>query len=385
MTKKDTNIAKGIAAILMLIHHLFLPSNNPSMEQYGMLYRWPLTSGLELYYLAGMGKVCVAIFVFLSAYGTVRSYINRKISPEDPSQIAVHTVRRYVSLLLSFQLVFIIAVVAQYVGSKVFPNTSIQPLSTIYGSLSLKSLGYIGLDFMGGGSYLLQTPTLNITWWYMPFAFFLITAIPILATGYRKIGCLFVLFIFFLCQYISMDSSFGIYLPIAAVGVLVAYSGIFERLSASFNTAYIGKKVWVLFLSILLVVFAGGIRIAVRDETKLWSLADSFFVVALCILITLGIGRIPILSSVMAWIGTHSMNIFMTHTFLYYYWFPDHLIPMRYPIRILLVLLGETLLLSVAISFIAKKLQLSKWADKIAHCLVAYGGLSQKEESETNV
>jgi uncharacterized membrane protein len=64
-SRNDTNIAKGIAVILLLNHHLFfLVKDAP-----------PLINGFSfVYFFANVSKVCVAIFVFLSGYGLSKSW-----------------------------------------------------------------------------------------------------------------------------------------------------------------------------------------------------------------------------------------------------------------------------------------------------------------------
>lgn len=55
----ETNAIKGIAIIAMLVHHLF--------------YEYP-EYGESTYQLALIGKVCVAMFLFLSGYGLSVQY-----------------------------------------------------------------------------------------------------------------------------------------------------------------------------------------------------------------------------------------------------------------------------------------------------------------------
>ena len=71
--KRQTNIAKGVAVLLLLWHHLFY--NNP--KSYGKfisvlnINKVPVES-----VIADLCKVCVAVFLLLSGYGLYRSYQN---------------------------------------------------------------------------------------------------------------------------------------------------------------------------------------------------------------------------------------------------------------------------------------------------------------------
>ena len=63
LSLKDTNILKGLAIMLMLVHHLFWKQN-------GLYDDVHLIRDLYLVNQIGVfSKVCVAIFVFLSGYG----------------------------------------------------------------------------------------------------------------------------------------------------------------------------------------------------------------------------------------------------------------------------------------------------------------------------
>ena len=70
-TINDSNIMKGTAIILMLIHHLFFS------EEY--IQKCTLILPFEgnfLLLLSSLSKVCVAIFVVISGYGLYKSYIS---------------------------------------------------------------------------------------------------------------------------------------------------------------------------------------------------------------------------------------------------------------------------------------------------------------------
>lgn len=69
--KRQTNIAKGVAVLLLLWHHLFY--NDP--KNYGKFISVLNINNVPIECLiAILCKICVAIFVFLSGYGLFRSY-----------------------------------------------------------------------------------------------------------------------------------------------------------------------------------------------------------------------------------------------------------------------------------------------------------------------
>lgn len=69
---RDTNALKGLAIILMFYHHLFaFPERLPKGIRYEALFE--LSGVSSAYAVAAIGKICVAIFVFLGGYGTYLS------------------------------------------------------------------------------------------------------------------------------------------------------------------------------------------------------------------------------------------------------------------------------------------------------------------------
>ena len=64
-SKKDTNIVKGVAIIAMLFHHCY--TTNIKFKAHGVLFA-PFSKSTVVT-LSLWAKVCVGIFVFLSAYG----------------------------------------------------------------------------------------------------------------------------------------------------------------------------------------------------------------------------------------------------------------------------------------------------------------------------
>lgn len=96
-TKKETNYIKGIAIILMLMHHLFaFPDRIP--HDANIINSLPFIGANVDSYLANFGKICVAIFLFISGYGfAFKNKINFNYSIE-----------KLKKLYFSFWLVFII-------------------------------------------------------------------------------------------------------------------------------------------------------------------------------------------------------------------------------------------------------------------------------------
>lgn len=73
-TREDTKFIKGIAIILMFYHHVFCFPERIGYVEYFSLFSF---QGHETANIIGsFGKICVALFVFLSGYGTYKSVQN---------------------------------------------------------------------------------------------------------------------------------------------------------------------------------------------------------------------------------------------------------------------------------------------------------------------
>ena len=72
----------------------------------------------------------------------------------------------------------------------------------------------------------------------------------------------------------------------------------------------------------------------------------------------------------MRFIGKYSMNIFLIHTFIYYYWFSDFIYAFRYDWCIVAALLVTSLVVSYVIEGFKRLLKYNKLIDKCMSKLV---------------
>lgn len=179
-TKKETDVCKGIAIILMLFHHLF--NDFEEYAGYTVSY-WPFTDE-RIHFFALLSKICVAVFVFLSGYGIAATY-QKQFETQEPSpqELRIFVMSRYKKLMASYWFVFVLTLLCQPLGRTVFDA---------YGHSIKEILLYFLVDFFGL-SYLLETPTLNPTWWYMSLALCIILLAPFIIRLMKRCG----LFLFY--------------------------------------------------------------------------------------------------------------------------------------------------------------------------------------------
>ncbi len=295
---KHTNIAKGFFVLAMVLHHVFADE----MEW----YITNLTGGEASYLLTHMsyyGKVCVGGFIFLSVYGITRKLMTDERLSENPKMMFV---TRIVKLYFAYWPIFAVGVM----GTLLWGNI---PFTEIYKNpwTGEFSLIQVVVDMLGLAD-LFGTPTLNVTWWYMTVALFVIFATPIYDRFYCRFKGAFVVVMIIL----SMVAPTRLYLSIPALAVA------FAREDALTKAKEIrGDKLWkhilqwaiaigLLYISFVLFDSMPGITIALPFQT----VACQYF----CFVV---LGDIPVLREILAFLGKHSANIFFVHTFLYYYWF----------------------------------------------------------------
>jgi peptidoglycan/LPS O-acetylase OafA/YrhL len=156
----DTFLIKGIAICLMLWHHLFYL--NP---EYGTF----------VFQLGLLGKVCVALFLFVSAYGLTIQYGKT----DDKSALAIFQfqAKRFVKFYANYWFIFCVFVP---LGVFLFGRS----LQEAYGNTNIiKSLLFDFIGINGFQSY-------NATWWFNQLIICTIFIIKIGVCSFGRITCI---------------------------------------------------------------------------------------------------------------------------------------------------------------------------------------------------
>lgn len=96
-TKKESNVIKGIAIILMLMHHLWRFPDR--------LYYSGITDNFTIFgqsislYLGDFGKICVSLFFFISGYGLYTSHTKNHLILLQKSKTFIWHFGKYFSFL----------------------------------------------------------------------------------------------------------------------------------------------------------------------------------------------------------------------------------------------------------------------------------------------
>ncbi|MCM1157266.1 MAG: acyltransferase [Bacteroidales bacterium] len=366
--KNVSNMVKGIAILIMLVHHLF--GCLPEMYVKYNVITAPF-SRQTLYQIGIQAKLCVSMFVFLSAFGMTRQYDRRLEAAKDGcltgKEAGSFAVNRYIKLLFNFWFIYLLAALTSFLREGGYFSVYFR---------EGKKLGvlYILFDAFGLADFF-GTPTLNETWWYMALAAFLIFAVPILIRLYKENGVLIVA-VAALFTYIGVgDTGFTIYLFCVCMGIHCAQEQVFERLGKKqlcknpvMNT---GLKCLLYLLGIAVLLYLRGIT-----TYSYW--IDAFFTMAaggLCLELKSAWEKADLL---LGFLGKHSMNIFLVHTLIFEYYFPDFIYGFRYWLLITLALLAVSLLISVCCEAVKKRIG---YPALYAKCIQSLSGKEEKENS----
>ena len=311
----DTNILKGLAILLLLWHHLFFKNS-------GLYNDLCIFKSLYLVNQTGIfSKVCVSIFVFLSGYGlTVKAEKNGIIKLKE------FYYHRFKKLLFNYWLIWIIFVpISIFVFERTF--------SSVYGNNIIPQLI---TDLLGVHKWFFKSHCYNATWWFysciiglyflFPFIYKLLKIDPITPFIAAIVVTYFLTSIFSPIKYYIISFIIGMCFVIYKVS---------------------GTRHKMITISFLLLL------IAIRNFSKEPLLLDCF-ITANIIFLYKSIHINNYVQKLFSFLGKHSMNIFLFHTFIFSYWFKSFIYSPQNPFLIFLLLLGICLLISIILELIKK-------------------------------
>lgn len=306
-TLNDTKICKGIAILMMLFHHTFL---NPDRYKGYTLDFSPFTES-SINSFANFFKICVGIYVFLSAYGLTCSY--NKWNNGNSRFLAY----RYFKMMLEFYIIYIISIFASLIV-----NSSKWNIQDVYGKGGMYDAAWkMLIDFLGLAD-LFDTPTFNSTWWYMSLAIVIIVLIPLLNKLYDKFGWLVLT-----CAATLLPAAFGIkvvpltrWLLCIALGIVCARTNALGIIKDKYNSMPVFAKItsFIGSCSVLFIFYKLRQGILKGAFLEIW---DNIIPIIVIIFVFLFISRIPVISQILVFFGENSMIMFLTHTFIRGYWF----------------------------------------------------------------
>ena len=350
----ETWIIKAIAIIAMLVHHLFYehPEFGDTIVSIGMI-----------------GKICVALFVFLSGYGMAASFPKNAKGRLNSTKLFLSTLcKRYAKFYLNYWFIFFIFVP---IGIFCFDR----PLEAAYGENANLIKSFIS-DIFGQQSF----DSYNITWWFNAIILALWILFPFLyiALKNRIVSICILIFLFanpgdILYALHFIAAGLPTYIIPFTLGIIIALH--INRINKILNAIhpYIVLATSLVAASILL--FLRGFPIFENfTGFKVDPFATVFVVLAVVSLCRVTGWRFAF----MQYVGKHSMNMYLTHTFIFGYFFAGFIYGFKYPILIFLALFTTSLLLSICIEFIKRRIGFYRLLGKVVDIINRVGGLEKK-------
>lgn len=323
LSTNDTQVLKGIALILLLFHHCLYTGEG--FDEVTIV-------GIPIYKSVGMfSKLCVAIFVFLSGYGlTLQANAKGGI----PSVLKFYR-HRYLKLMTNFWLIWLLFVP---LGTIVFGRT----FPKVYGEHYIVKACIDLLGFCTSSSY-------NSTWWFY--------------------GCIILLYVLF--PLIWKKRAYWFLLLPASIALPFALKGIpIVNLINNYlfvficGCVYADNKIFIVRGGRLMCVGLLLLFCLYRFAAKSPILWDAAIVGTLVYTYSL----LPVPSYIkrpIAFLGKHSFNIFLFHTFIYLYYFHNLIYWHRNPIIIVMTLTLVCVVISVFIELVKKLIKYDLLIKKI--------------------
>ena len=340
--KDETLKVKGVAICLLLFHHLFYSQNRIDTNGGINLH---IINSKTLTTMGTCARVCVWMFIFVSAYGLTKKYEtyikNSKKHFVIDCWLSLMKQYWFVHLLICFISFFIFK--KPY---EVYENNFI----------------YYLLDFMGIAD-LFGTPTINGVFWYMCLAQIIIIMLPLLYKLCKNFGWSSILVVWIIVQFSNMNgisSNFGgkyiNYIFITMAGIIFANKEVFSTIYSFYQKqgkdARILLGLFMLFIGILGPMI--NYRYSVNDKwlwCKLVYLVSALSVIAFIYLFISNDKIVNILKC----LGKHSGNIFFIHSFTYMY-YGKQIYASKNVIIIFIFTLAVSFFASVIIEFLKKSM-----------------------------
>ena len=326
---------------MLLAHHVFYPNNISYYNIHTIISNYELQNNIIYFF-----KICISGFAFLTAYGMCQKY--SKIG-DDKNEFLHLSIIRLIKMEASVIIIYFAAVLyKQFVMGESVRLLYIEGETKIF-----RLLVYMGIDMLGMATYA-GGPQINATWWYLSLFIVLIAILPFIFLIYKKYRYL-CLPILLLMPFSAGLLTLSEVLPSVCLGIAFSYENWFEKLGHK-NV----KKKLIGFLVSLSILYLAYLLRPFANMKITYTLA---FIIPYMVYDV--ISYIPIVSHCLKFLGKHSTNIFLTHTFIYLYFHSDFIYSFQYSWAILLVLLGLSLLVSIVIEGFKKITGYNKLVSKL--------------------
>lgn len=331
-TRKHTLLVKGVAILFMIVHHLFA---FPERLNYSYISIFNIEKHIAMF-----GKICVSMFLFISGFGTYHSLKDNILYN---LKKCINKLKR---MYINYWIIFFIFI----------------PMGFFLFNIEFSMPEFI-LNFLGIKS------TYNHEWWFFRiYILLLLTSIIIIHKisnnkiiafieifgGYilgkilnkflLNIGVTDIYFINIIIDLLTWS-------PCFYIGVYYAKFNIFNLLSENIAKCKLDRKIVYIAVSLLIVFM--------RELIQANPLEDSI-ITPILIMCIINIFYNTKLCDYLIYLGKHSSNIWLVHTFFCYYYFQKFVFWPKISLLIIILVTMLSLVTSYLVNFIMNLRQIGK-------------------------
>ena len=369
-TKEHTMQMKGIAIIILLFHHCFLNTQRWATVPYEKLATtkgwgyYPISfapfSSHTIQYLASFSKICVAMFVFMTGYGMWVSYESQK----KKTTMSNYIKKRMVTLMTGFLIIFVVTEILAIPTGRFIE---------VYGH-DFRSVVYMIIDALGLAK-LLGTPLFCLTWWYMSLAIVLIMIFPFVHSIMEKYQWVVVVASIIVPRACGFGQSTDLfrYLLAYTLGMYFAQHDLLARIKEKFMEQNVAGKLLSLIVSLI------GLAVIIKCRQNAWigwkylDFWDGFAAMYVIVLSYIYILNGKWIVKGLGFLGKHSMNIFLIHSFYRDVFFHKFTYSFYYAWLDYIVLMAISLVTSIVLEWFKKLIRYEKFIDWVKRLVTKEG------------
>lgn len=369
-TKEHTMQMKGIAIIILLFHHCFLNTQRWATVPYEKLATtkgwgyYPISfapfSSHTIQYLASFSKICVAMFVFMTGYGMWVSYESQK----KKTTMSNYIKKRMVTLMTGFLIIFVVTEILAIPTGRFIE---------VYGH-DFRSVVYMIIDALGLAK-LLGTPLFCLTWWYMSLAIVLIMIFPFVHSIMEKYQWVVVVASIIVPRACGFGQSTDLfrYLLAYTLGMYFAQHDLLARIKEKFMEQNVVGKLLSLIVSLI------GLAVIIKCRQNAWigwkylDFWDGFAAMYVIVISYIYILNGKWIVKGLGFLGKHSMNIFLIHSFYRDVFFHEFTYSFYYAWLDYIVLMAISLVTSIVLEWFKKLIRYEKFIDWVKRLVTKEG------------
>lgn len=369
-TKEHTMQMKGIAIIILLFHHCFLNAQRWATVPYEKLATtkgwgyYPISfapfSSHTIQYLASFSKICVAMFVFMTGYGMWVSYESQK----KKTTMSNYIKKRMVTLMTGFLIIFVVTEILAIPTGRFIE---------VYGH-DFRSVVYMIIDALGLAK-LLGTPLFCLTWWYMSLAIVLIMIFPFVHSIMEKYQWIVVVASIIVPRACGFGQSTDLfrYLLAYTLGMYFAQHDLLARIKEKFMEQNVAGKLLSLIVSLI------GLAVIIKCRQNAWigwkylDFWDGFAAMYVIVISYIYILNGKWIVKGLGFLGKHSMNIFLIHSFYRDVFFHEFTYSFYYAWLDYIVLMAISLVTSIVLEWFKKLIRYEKFIELVKRLVTKEG------------